>query len=114
MTDDWTRAAPLLEPALDGSYTLDDVRAELAAGRAQLWTLPQSAVVTQVHHYPRLRVLRVWLAGGDLDELRRNTHRLDDVARQFGCDAVELEARKGWSRVMDDYDTLKVVLRKEL
>lgn len=111
--DEWDRCAPYLEPALDGC-SLEDVHAAIRDGRARLWPLERSAAVTEILRYPRLRALRVWLAGGDLDELRRNMGTLDAYARACGCDRIEVDARKGWQRVLTDYEMTRVVLTKEL
>ena len=65
----WDDAKALLEPALSDTHTLDDVKEAIDAGRAELWPLNHSALVTEVVEYPQRKVLRVWLAGGNLHEL---------------------------------------------
>lgn len=113
LDDEWPRCAAYLEPALDGC-SLGDVYRALEDERARLWPLERSAVVTEIVQYPRLRACRVWLAGGDLDELRRNLPTLDEYARACGCDRIEIDARKGWQRVLTGYELTRVVLTKEL
>ena len=105
--------AAILEPALERcGGTLDDVQAALDSGHAQLWELGDSAVVTQVCDGGR--TLRVWLAGGNLDKLRRGLPVLDEVAREFGCSRIEIEGRKGWARVLTGYRVDRVFLVKEV
>ena len=111
---DWEHAKPLLEPALDGTYTIDDVKREIDANRAELWWLGSAAVVTQIMQYPAKRCLRVWLAGGDLDTIKRAAPALDDIARELGCSRIEIEGRKGWERALDGYDTQRLVLSKDV
>ena len=111
---EWTRCAPILEAALDGTYSLDDVRDEIECGRAQFWPMQKSAAVTVIQDYPRGRVLRVWLAGGDLGELQHYLPVLDNYGREQGCAAIELEGRKGWERALPGYHAHRVVLRKEI
>lgn len=113
LDSEWSRCARYLEPALDGC-TLTDVFERILDERARLWPLERSAVVTEILSYPRLRACRVWLAGGDLEELRRNLHVLDAYARACSCDRIEIDARRGWQRVLTDYELSRVVLTKEL
>lgn len=108
-----------LEGALahDGNtHTIADVVDEIRAGRAYLWYGPRSAVVTRVHDLPRAKELRIWLAGGDLDELLEQLDLADLVAKRLGCSRVVVEGRKGWGRVMRDkgYKETAVILSKEL
>ena len=112
--DHWLRCAKYIEPALDGSYAIEDVEHEIREGRAKLWPLERSAVVTQVCEYPQHRAVRVWLAGGELDEIRRYLPALDNYARSVGCSRVEVVARKGWAKVLTGFDANRIVYTKEL
>lgn len=111
---EWDRCRYWLDAALDGTHTIEDVRAEIENGTAQFWPMPKSAAVTLVQDYPRGRVLRVWLAGGDLEDLRKHLVVLDNYGREQGCCAIELEGRKGWERVLPGYRATRVVMRKEI
>ena len=97
-----------------GLWTLEAVEAEIRAGRAVLWPMQRSAAVTQIHEHPNGRVLRLWLAGGDLDELRHFLPAADNYGRMMGCMAVEIEGRPGWERVLEGYKKRRVILVKEL
>lgn len=110
----WATHKHYLEPALDGTYSLEDVEHEIDNERAQFWPFPHGAVVTQVCEYPLLRVLRVWLAGGQLHEMERGFDFLEDVAREFNCSRIEIDGRKGWGRVMTGYTETRVVYTKEV
>lgn len=117
MTDfnaEWTRCRGYLEPAVDETWTLEAVEHEVREQRAVFWPMERSAVVTQIHAYPRGRVLRIWLAGGDLVELTHYLKAADNYARAEGCIAIEVEGRPGWERVLKDYSKRRVVLVKEL
>lgn len=104
----------VLAPALDGSYTMADVEAEILAGRAQLWVLGSSAVVTQVSEFPRRRTLRIWLAGGDLGEIAQSTGYLEEVAESMGCDRIEVDGRKGWGSILTGFKETRRTFIKEL
>lgn len=112
--DEWERCAPYIADALEGAYTLEDVYREIEEGRAQFWPMRRSAVVTRIHRYPRGRVLRIWIAGGDLDELLGYLPAVDNYAREQDCNRVEIEGRKGWAKVLPGYRETKVVLTKEI
>lgn len=111
MREIWDIKKHHLEPALDGCYTLEEVWHEINNNKAQFWPLPNSAVVTQVLEYPRRRVLRIWLAGGDMDELRfaLSGHAVD-YARERGCSVIEVDGRKGWVKVLDGFTETRRVL----
>lgn len=110
---EWDRCSGYLEEACEG-WTLDAVRAEIDAGRAVFWPMAKSAVVTQVLEYPKARVLRIWLAGGDLEEIKYFLPAADNYARSVGCSEIEVEGRLGWERVLTGYEKRRVILVKEL
>jgi hypothetical protein len=85
-----------------------------AVGEAQLHPLEKSCIITEVVDYPSLTVCRIWLAGGDLDELVEAEKSIAVWAKAQGCDAMEINGRKGWQRQLKDYTATSVVLTKEL
>ena len=115
MIETWESKAKHLEAALEKGWSIDDVKAEIDAGRAQFWPLPNSAVVTQVLEQPQRNVLRIWLAGGDMDELQfaQSGHAVD-YARERGCSVIEVDGRKGWSRALKGFQETRRVLEMEL
>lgn len=113
----WDRAAPILARAIarQDTHAAEDIKAELDAGRAQLWCGTASALVTEIVVHPRRRVCRIWLAAGDMTELVHEM--LPDVeawAAAQDCDAMELVGRHGWARVLESYHQPHTVLVKEL
>lgn len=115
MKEVWNAKRHILEPALEKGYSLDDVWHEIEQNRAQFWPLPNSAVVTQVLKQPQRNVLRIWLAGGDMDELQfaLSGHAVD-YARERGCSVIEVDGRKGWSRALKGFQETRRVLEMEL
>lgn len=110
----WERCKKHLSGALAGLWTLEAVEQEIRAGRAVFWPMERSAVVTQIHEHPTGRVLRIWLAGGNLGELLHFLPAADNYARTQGCKQVEIEGRPGWERVLPGYAKQRVILVKEL
>jgi hypothetical protein len=100
----WARAAPLLDAALrhaGRSHGLEDVRAMVADGAAQLWVASSSAAVTVVEQDPGERRLLVWLAGGRLRELADEVlPRMEAWARAQGCRRALIVGRPGWERAL--------------
>jgi hypothetical protein len=94
------KAQKILEPALeyDNTYNIQDVADCIADGSMQLWPTNNSAVVTQVQNFPRMKVLHIFLAGGNLDELETLTPHIQKFAEDMGCRKITLTGRKGWSR----------------
>jgi hypothetical protein len=58
----------------------------------------ESAVVTQVQNFPRMKVLHIFLASGDLVELETFTPHIQKFAEDMGCRKITLTGRRGWSR----------------
>lgn len=90
----------ILEPALeyDNTYNIEDVADCISNGTMQLWPTDNSAVVTQVQNFPRMKVLHIFLAGGNLEELETLTPHIQKFAEDMGCRKITLTGRRGWSR----------------
>jgi len=90
----------ILEPALeyDNTHNMQDVADCIDSTTMQLWTSDNSAVVTQVQIFPRMRVLHIFLAAGDLADLETITPRIQKFAEDMGCQKITLTGRRGWSR----------------
>jgi hypothetical protein len=115
--DAWIRAEPLLQPALDlagVAFDLTDVFSAVASMDAQLWVDTKSAAVTRIEEYPRTRACRIWLAGGDLDELQDVEREIVDWAKTIGCSGVEIYGRRGWLKALEGYDEGATVMYKEI
>ena len=97
-----------------GTHSIDDVYLACAVGEAQLHPLEKSCIITEVVDYPSLTVCRIWLAGGDLDELMQAEKSIAVWAKAQGCDAMEINGRMGWKRKLKDYKATSVVLTKDL
>lgn len=101
--------------AYQDTHTLSDVARAIIDGHAQHWRGQKSEIVTEIKLFPQMKVCRIWLAGGDMDELVNVM--LPDVeawAKENGCARVEIAGRKGWKRALPDYREPYAVLQKEL
>lgn len=114
---EWARCAPWLEAALahaHGTHALSDVREMVERREARFWAGRRAAMVTEVHEFPRMRVLHFWLAGGDLAELRDEMRPLAEAwGREQGCTRATISGRRGWARALG-YAPLAWTCAKEL
>lgn len=112
-------AWPWLQAALD-SYPLRThdkahVWHAIATGDAQLWTCETAALVTEISVYPTgLRILNVWLAGGDMAGVKRLETDIAQFGRGRRCDAITFQGREGWVRALDGYGKAALVIFKRL
>jgi hypothetical protein len=111
---EWQRCKPYIESALDESWTIDAVEQEIRAGRATLVPMEKSAVVVTIQETPNGRSLLIWLAGGDLEEIKQYLPAADNYARAQGCKTVKIEGRAGWEKVLPGYTKRRVILMKEI
>ena len=116
--DEWRRLRHHILAALEhagGTHTEHDILDLLRNDQAQFWTAENSAMITEIVGYPNGSHCRIWLAGGEYDELRGlERDRVIPWARSRGCRRIELVGRKGWARRLKDYDEVAVVLAKEI
>jgi hypothetical protein len=117
----WGEAGPLIARAVErqSDYTLGDVRALLDTADAQLWVARDKgvmigAVVTKVYDFPQGRTVQVWLCGGsDFDSWGiAILVVIEGWAREIGASKVRIAGRKGWVRMLRDYEQTSVVLEK--
>lgn len=116
----WSQVKPQIEKALDGSYSSYDILEYIKQNRMQLWISwndgIEASFVTEVCDYPQLRVLRWVLAGGSNMEswLDLVTSKVEDWAKRNNCQRLEIVGRKGWTKVLRDYEPQAVYFVKEL
>ena len=106
----------LIEAALDyggGTHTFEDVVAMVAEGRAQLWPAPRGVAITEIIVYPRKRVLHIWLASGEMDQLLDMIDSAEQWGRTRGCTSLTMSGRIGWQRVLDKHGFKPVLVTME-
>lgn len=82
--------------------------------QSQLWPAADSAAVTEIRTTPNAKILQVWLAGGHLETLTRMFADMETWGRSVGCQAIQINGREGWERVLPGLTRRAVVLAKEL
>ena len=104
------RLGPLLQQAIDecpATHTFHTVMEAITEGRAHLWCGERCVAVTEFNEQPLRRILNVWLAGGDLREMKSLRPGIEAFGRAHGATAVTFSAKltvaakrrlSGWTR----------------
>lgn len=106
----------LIESALaysGGTHTFDDVAQMVIEGKAQIWPAQRGVAITEIIEYPRKRVLHVFLAAGELDQLLDMIQSAEDWGRTQGCTSLTMSGRFGWQRVLDKHGFKPVLVTME-
>jgi hypothetical protein len=110
------RCRPWIEAALEysgGTHTFDDVVDGITSGRMQLWPAPRGCATTEIVLYPRKKVLHVFLAGGDMDQILDMIDSAAAWGRTQDCTALTLAGRLGWQRVLSKHGFTPVLVTME-
>ena len=116
-SDEFQRCSKWINDALEyahNSHSAEDVFAMCQAGDAQFWPFADSVIITEIVNYPKRRVLRFWLAGGNLNTLLKAEPDIVNWSKQYDCKGVEINGRKGWERVLKSYKPSSITLVKEI
>lgn len=120
----WEEVAPLLQKAVkrsEGELSTDDVLEHIQNQTFQLWVAIVEekiimAMVTQFIDYPRKRVLRVLSIGGENFSVLHEKFNpmVESFALENGCTSLELWGRKGWKKMLPDWESKYIVFTKDL
>lgn len=105
-----------IEAALEysgGTHIYEDVERGILDGRMQIWPGKKSAAVTEVVEYARKKVLHIFLAGGDMEELVDMIDSAEAWGRTLGCTALTMSGRKGWERALAPHGFKPVMIVME-
>lgn len=109
----------LIESALEysgGTHVFEDVKRSILAGKMQIWPAQRGVAITEIIEYPKKRVLHVFLAAGEMDQITDMIESAAQWGRTQGCTSLTLSGRKGWERVLDRYGfkPVMVVMEREI
>ena len=119
----WEQVAPLLDRVKEhseGEAEPDDFLEPLTHGDMQLWIFTEesslhSAMITQIIVYPQKKILRVIsIAGSEFEKLRQFNDMVESFAIKTGCTGLELWGRKGWKKLLPDWESNYIVYTKDL
>jgi hypothetical protein len=109
----------LLDSALEfagGTHLFEDIVDAVSDGRMHFWPAESSCVVTEVVCYPRARAIHIFLAAGDLAQIKDMDATFQQFGRAFDAKFITLSGRKGWIKALDDvgYKLSHVSMFKEI
>ena len=119
----WEDVAPLLEMVkehTEGELETDDFLEPLTHGNMQLWIATEdkdihAVMVTQFVIYPQKNILRIIsLAGDDFEKIRNFQEIIEGFAIKNECTALEMWGRKGWKKLLPDWNDTYIVYTKDL
>ena len=77
--------------------------------------LPSGVALTELIRSEKSLACVITACGGeDFRDWICLIHKIEKYARAEGCDCVRIFGRRGWARVLDDYQTKKIVLERQL
>ena len=114
-----TRCRQWIEAALEhggGTHTFDDIVGAVYAGQMQFWPNENACAVTEIVTFPRRKVLHIFLAGGEMQEIVDMDGPAADFAKANGCTAMTIAGRRGWKKILEHrgYSEQFTTLSKEL
>lgn len=105
LSPDLERCKPWIEAALvycNGTHEWDDIVAGIASSKMQLWAAPRGCIVTEIVVYPRKKVINIFLAGGELDQIMDMEHDIGQWAKSHGCTGGMMTGRLGWKKPLTE------------
>jgi hypothetical protein len=81
---------------MGGLWTVDDILTAIAEGRMQSFAEGDSWAITQIADFPRVRLLEILIALGDLEQCRRLHDRILQFANDNDIGLVQAYGRRGW------------------
>lgn len=96
------------------------IEQDVLAGKALLWIGWDgweivAAVVTQLVETDADKVCTIVACGGfGMRDWLPLIDRLEQYARDEGCGVMRIFGRKGWARVLKDYQTNRIIMDKRL
>ena len=99
-----------------GSHTFQNIVDSVQQEVMQFWPMEKSCLVTEVINYPNLKTLHIFLAGGDLEEIKSIDSTLEFLCQEIGADYISLSGRRGWIKALADigYELSHVTLAKKV
>jgi len=82
------------------THSLEDVAMALNKDEMQLWPGVNTALVTEIITYPKRKIINVFLAAGDMDEVIRILPYVEKHGKIESCTHMTMTGRKGWDKVM--------------
>jgi len=106
MSQDLSRCKEWIEAALQhsgGTHDFWDIVEGVYEKRMQLWAAERGCLVTEIVHFPKKKVLNVFLGGGELEQLADMHTNVIAWGKEQGCTGASICGRAGWVRAFKKY-----------
>ena len=118
----WDSALPLIRLSqVEGNeMSEEDFFESLMNQELQLWVALEenellACMVTRIVSYPQKRLLRIIFIGGkDMDKWLENLPIVENFALTNGCTSLEIWGRKGWLKILKDWECTYHIITKDL
>ena len=119
----WEEVYPIIDRCqryANGELETQDYLQMILDGSIQLWVASDkekifAAMLTEFIAYPRKKVLRIIaIAGNRMESWMEFFPALEAAALKVGCTGLEAQGRKGWLRVLKDWECSYHVLTKDI
>lgn len=112
------RCREWIQAALDeggNTHNFINVVEGVLSGKMQLWSGEKGCAVTEIAVYPNKKVLHVFLAGGNLEQITDMMDSAVEWGKAQDCVGMTLSGRKGWIKILKKHGWSEslVVLAKE-
>lgn len=96
-------------------YPAEWIDGQVARGEWLCWGTEKAAILAELRRYPSgVREVHGIAAAGNLKAIIQLIALAEDFGRRNGCLRAVIESRPGWAKVLPDYETHQVSVRKEL
>ena len=118
--DVWSIAEPHLLRAVqrsNGAHNIEDIKKKCLSGDFILWMANNlgAAVILAVSDYPKGKQCDIVMMGGDgFNSWFAELADIEDWIKRIGCKRITLTGRKGWLRVLPDYELQTITMVKTL
>jgi hypothetical protein len=101
---------------LTESHTFADIVRGVLNGEFYFWHGENGCAVTEFTVYPTKKVLHVFLAGGDMQQILDFEESAAVFGKACGCTEMTLAGRKGWRKVLGDrgWHEIHTVMGREI
>ena len=108
-----------IEDALEysgGTHTYKDIVDGVLSGDLQFWEAPRGCAITEICVFPQKKVLHIFLAAGEMDQIVDMDESAVIWAKEQGCTGLSIAGRRGWKRVLADkgYEEIFTTLAKDI
>jgi len=83
-----------------GTHEYKDIVDGVLSGHMQLWTGESGCAVTEIMVYPKRKILHVFLAAGDMEQILDFEESAIEFGKMNGCDGMSIAGRPGWQKIL--------------